>query len=223
MIVINTQGEEGWENLQNEVSHHPHLTPMNRCLCVCVSVTVGFTGSSVVKNLLPVNAGDAGDVDLIPGLGRSPGGGNGNPLQFSCQEIPRTEEPGGLQSTGSRRVKQALGTKPPQRWLRFARLSHAACVYITEMHWLPGNWLWTLWVSSETLLQSSINDTWYLFKGDFSWWCMQGFISIKHHLAFYLDSRISLGLLFLHFEGSAGMKGSRTSGCRAMKTPGSSH
>ena len=39
-----------------------------------------FPGSSVVKNL-PVNAGDVG---LIPGLGRSPGERNGNPLQYSC-------------------------------------------------------------------------------------------------------------------------------------------
>ena len=34
------------------------------------------------------NAGDSGDVDLIPGLGRSPGGENGNPLQYSCLENP---------------------------------------------------------------------------------------------------------------------------------------
>ena len=33
----------------------------------------------------------------IPGLGRSPGGENSNPLQHPCLEIPRTEEPGGLQ------------------------------------------------------------------------------------------------------------------------------
>ena len=37
----------------------------------------GFPGGSVVKNL-PANAGDTGNVDLIPGLGRFPGGGNGN-------------------------------------------------------------------------------------------------------------------------------------------------
>ena len=30
------------------------------------------------------NAGDTGDADSIPGLGRFPGGGNGNPLQYSC-------------------------------------------------------------------------------------------------------------------------------------------
>ena len=35
----------------------------------------------VVKNL-PANAGDTGDIGLIPGLGRSPGAGNGNPLQY---------------------------------------------------------------------------------------------------------------------------------------------
>ena len=44
-----------------------------------------FTGSSVVKNPL-ANAGDAGDEDSIPGSGRSPGGGNGNPLQYPCLE-----------------------------------------------------------------------------------------------------------------------------------------
>ena len=42
----------------------------------------GFPGDSVVKNL-PASAGDLG---LIPGLGLSPGEGNGNPLQSSCLE-----------------------------------------------------------------------------------------------------------------------------------------
>ena len=39
----------------------------------------------VVKNP-PANAGDVRDVDSIPGLGRSPGEGNGNPLPYSCLE-----------------------------------------------------------------------------------------------------------------------------------------
>ena len=39
----------------------------------------------VVKNL-PANAEDIRDADLIPGLGRFPGGGHGNPLQYSCLE-----------------------------------------------------------------------------------------------------------------------------------------
>ena len=54
-------------------------------------------GGSVVKNP-PASAGDASS---IPGLRRSPGEGNGNPLQYSCWEIPGTEEPGRLQSMGS--------------------------------------------------------------------------------------------------------------------------
>ena len=58
-----------------------------------------FPGGSVVKNS-PANAGATGDVGLIPGLERSPGEGPGNTIQDSCWEIPPTEEPGGLQSTG---------------------------------------------------------------------------------------------------------------------------
>ena len=46
---------------------------------------MGFPGGSVVKDP-PANAGDAGNVDLTPGSGRSPGEGNGNPLQYSCLE-----------------------------------------------------------------------------------------------------------------------------------------
>ena len=41
----------------------------------------------VVKNL-PAKAGDGRDAGSIPGLGRSPGGGHGNPLQYSCLENP---------------------------------------------------------------------------------------------------------------------------------------
>ena len=46
---------------------------------------MGFPSGSVVKAPL-ASAGDAGDKGLIPGLGSSPGGGNGNPLQYSCLE-----------------------------------------------------------------------------------------------------------------------------------------
>ena len=47
----------------------------------------GLPGGTVVKNL-PANAGDARDTGLIPGWGRSPGGGNGNLLQDSCLKNP---------------------------------------------------------------------------------------------------------------------------------------
>ena len=50
-----------------------------------VSLGLRLPGGAVVKNL-PTNAGDATDTCLIPGSGRSPGGGNGSPLQYSCLE-----------------------------------------------------------------------------------------------------------------------------------------
>ena len=51
----------------------------------------GFPGGAMVKNLL-ANAGDAGDKGSIPGLGSSPGGGRGNPLQYSCLENPHGQK-----------------------------------------------------------------------------------------------------------------------------------
>ena len=59
--------------------------------------------SIVVKNL-PAIAGDARDSGWIPGYGRSPGEGNGNHSSILAWRIPWTEEPGGLQFTGSQRV-----------------------------------------------------------------------------------------------------------------------
>ena len=63
---------------------------------VHVKILWSFPGSSVVKNL-PANAEDLGS---IPGSGRSPGEGNGNPLQHHAWRIPWTKKPGGLQSRG---------------------------------------------------------------------------------------------------------------------------
>ena len=64
-------------------------------------------GSSVVKNP-PANIGDVG---LIPGPGRFPGGGNDNPPSILAWKIPWTEEPGGLVSMGSQRVRAHM-TEP---------------------------------------------------------------------------------------------------------------
>ena len=53
--------------------------------CSEVNIKGGFPGGAAVKNL-PANAGDARDIGLIPGSGRSPERGNGYPLQYSCPE-----------------------------------------------------------------------------------------------------------------------------------------
>ena len=66
--------------------------------CQCY---MGFPGGSVVKNPL-VNAGDMGS---IPGLGRSHGEGNGNPLQYSCLENTMDRGAHRLQSIGLHRVR----------------------------------------------------------------------------------------------------------------------
>ena len=56
-------------------------------LCSWAAYSPGFPDGSVVMNP-PPNAGATGDKDSLPGLGRSPGGGNGNPLQYSCLGNP---------------------------------------------------------------------------------------------------------------------------------------
>ena len=66
-------------------------------------------GDSVVKN-----AGDARGAGLIPELGRSPGGGNGNPLQYSCLENPM-----------NRGAWQATVHTFAQSWTQLKRLSTA--------------------------------------------------------------------------------------------------
>ena len=53
----------------------------------------------MAKNLL-AKAGDAGDMGLIPRLGRSSGGGNGNPLQYSCLGNPIDRSPAGYSPWG---------------------------------------------------------------------------------------------------------------------------
>ena len=65
---------------------------------------MGFPGDSVVKNP-PADAGNIRDVGLIPGSGRSLGKGNATCSSILAWRIPWTEEPGGLQSMGSQRVR----------------------------------------------------------------------------------------------------------------------
>ena len=55
----------------------------------------------MVKNSLA----NADDMGLTPGMGRSPGEGNDKQFQYSCWKIPWTEEPGGLQSMRSQRIR----------------------------------------------------------------------------------------------------------------------
>ena len=61
--------------------------PLCNFLSSDLGINLGFPGGSLVKNL-PMQE----NVDLIPGLARFPGEGNGNPLQYSCLENPMDRE-----------------------------------------------------------------------------------------------------------------------------------
>ena len=64
-------------------------------------VFLGFPGDSDSKE----SACKAGDLGLIPGSGKAPGGGHGNPFQYSCLKISMDRGTGGLHSMGSQRIR----------------------------------------------------------------------------------------------------------------------
>ena len=70
-------------------------------LCFAGMFYWGFPGGWDGKE----SACNAGDLGSIPGLGRSPGGGHGNPLQYSCLENPMDREVWSIQSIGLQRVR----------------------------------------------------------------------------------------------------------------------
>ena len=83
-------GHKEW-NMTQQLNNH-----INN---ICVGLPLWLSGKETT-----CNARDAGDICWIPGLGRFPGGGHGNPLQMLAWRITWTEEPGRLQSIRSQRV-----------------------------------------------------------------------------------------------------------------------
>ena len=81
---------------------------------------MGFPGDTVVKNL-PANAGGAGDMGSIPGLGRSPGEGNGNSLWYSC-----------LENSMDRGAWRAVVHGATKYGTRLSTHTH--------VYWTPGRW-----------------------------------------------------------------------------------
>ena len=88
----------GWEKLRLQgcvgFCHYQHESAIGLCMSGTSQVAL------VVKNLL-TNAGEVRDAGLIPGLGRSPGGGLGNPFQYPCLENPMDR--GAWQATKSQK------------------------------------------------------------------------------------------------------------------------
>ena len=87
-----------------------------------------FQVALVAKNP-PANAGDIRDADSIPGSGKSPGGGHGNPLQYSCLENPM-----------DRGTWQATVHRVEKSQTRLKQLGTHTCTYIS----VHGNIVWQL-------------------------------------------------------------------------------
>ena len=68
-----------------------------------------FPDVSMIKNILA----NSGDLGSIPGSGRSPGKGNGNPLQYSCLENSKDRGAWWATLQGVAKVRHDFGTKPP--------------------------------------------------------------------------------------------------------------
>ena len=83
-----------------------------------------FPGGSVVKDLLA----NVGGIGLITGLGRSPGEGNGNPVQYSCLEnlMNREKSLAGYSPWGLKRVRHDLATKQ-QIYTQFGYCENCCC------------------------------------------------------------------------------------------------
>ena len=98
---------------------------------------MGFPGGSVVKNLLA----SARDLSSIPGSGRSPGEGNGDPLQYSCLENPMGRGAWRVTKTKQQQLKVMPGVRPwLQSWKR-AQLAicHLGWVSLVPVKMYPGS------------------------------------------------------------------------------------
>ena len=94
---------------------------------------MGFPGDTSGKEPPPTNAGGIRDVGLIPGSGKSPGGGHGNPLQYTCIENPMIR--GAWRATVHRIVKsqtllKQLSTHTGTFTRHWPKLNHMAPVLL---------------------------------------------------------------------------------------------
>ena len=106
---------------------------------------MGFPGVSEGKEL----ARNSGDLGSIPGLGRSPGGGHGNPLQYSCLENPQTEKPCRLQSIWPQRVGHDSATnththvhREREKAFHLIAEEYAFFSFQVHMKYFPGQITW---------------------------------------------------------------------------------
>ena len=111
----------------------------------------------VVKNL-PANAGDPRDEGLIPVWGRSPGGGHGNPLQYSCLENPMDREAWWATFHGAAKSQTQRSTYTQKKVNRMSRLGaghHAE----SEFGRIPREYFWVLMFMHFSVMLASLKST----------------------------------------------------------------
>ena len=97
------------------------------------------------------NAGDAGDMDSIPGLGRSPGEGHGNPLRYSCLENPMDREAWRATVPGVTKSR-TQASDWAQTHKQGARIQEA---WLLTLPW-SSDWWYLGWRFSESKIQESL-------------------------------------------------------------------
>ena len=99
-----------WREQLNKLINEKHLEKCLAQIKQSVNLSWGFQVALVVKNL-PASAGDLRDEGSVPESGRSPGGGHGNSLQYSCLENPMDRRAWCITVHGV--TKRQLSTHPP--------------------------------------------------------------------------------------------------------------
>ena len=95
------------------------------CVCVCVCMYIWVSQAALVVKNLPANAGDERERDSIPGSWRSPGGGQGNPHQYSCLENPMDRGAWRATVHGVSKSRTWLSAKHSTTHTHFAFLAHS--------------------------------------------------------------------------------------------------
>ena len=111
----------------------PYLILWCRDLLSALQSSWGFSGSSDGEE----SACSAGELGSIPGLGRSPGGGHGNPLQYSCLENPMDRGAWWATVHGVARVFHDWETNTQYSWGKLGEVGPLAQVH-TGAKWQPG-------------------------------------------------------------------------------------
>ena len=133
----NLAGYSPWGHKESDTTEWPPPTTIDYITCILEVFTILEAHSWASQVVLVVknpsaNAEDTRDTGLIPGLGRSPGGGHDNPLQYFCLENPMDRE-----------AWQATVHRVTKKWTRIKQLSmtHALILLILFRFWFKHkNW-----------------------------------------------------------------------------------